>query len=65
MKKKKVNLPKLALNKEVISDLSQEKITGGAPTRVVSCIRTCILTVYDCPIPTLEGHSCVDLCDSL
>lgn len=62
MKKKKVNLSKLSLNKEVISHLSQEKITGGAPTRIMTCLGTCN-TVFDCPMPTLKGHSCVDLCE--
>ncbi|MBC9910302.1 class I lanthipeptide [Chitinophaga varians] len=42
MKKKKVNLPKLSLNKEVISDLSQDKIVGGAVTiREQTCLRSC------------------------
>ncbi|NML39142.1 hypothetical protein HHL17_18215 [Chitinophaga sp. G-6-1-13] len=42
MKKKKVNLPKLSLNKEVISDLSQDKIVGGVATiREQTCLRTC------------------------
>ena len=65
MKKKKVNLAKLSLNKEVISDLSQEKITGGAPTLIATCFATCVHTRFDCPVPTLKGHSCVDLCDLL
>ncbi|MBC9910300.1 class I lanthipeptide [Chitinophaga varians] len=42
MKKKRLNLPKLSLNKEVISELSQDKIVGGAVTILEqTCRRTC------------------------
>ncbi|RBL88073.1 class I lanthipeptide [Chitinophaga flava] len=52
MKKKKMNLPKLALNKEVISSLSQEKIAGGASAPgdnyVQSLHATYLCSVFDC-----------------
>ncbi|NLR68464.1 hypothetical protein HGH92_29430 [Chitinophaga varians] len=47
MKKKKVNLSKLSLNKEVISDLSQDKIVGGAITvREQTCLKTCFASCF-------------------
>ncbi|MBC9933534.1 class I lanthipeptide [Chitinophaga qingshengii] len=62
MKKKRLNLPKLSLSKEIISSLSQEKITGGAT--INTCYKTCI---YNCQPPTLRQLSCIcpvttDLC---
>ncbi|NML39141.1 hypothetical protein HHL17_18210 [Chitinophaga sp. G-6-1-13] len=63
MKKKKVNLPKLSLNKEVISYLSQEKITGGVPSRYRTCIGGCTETVFTCTIPTYQDLSCVVACE--
>ncbi|QJB31114.1 class I lanthipeptide [Chitinophaga oryzae] len=47
MKKKKVNLSKLTLNKEVIGNLSQEKITGGISSPRLTCLRTCLQTCLD------------------
>nr|WP_295876734.1 class I lanthipeptide [uncultured Chitinophaga sp.] len=51
MKKKKLNLSKLTLNKEVIGNLSQEKITGGVSsprlTCNLTCLRTCLQTCLD------------------
>ncbi|MBC9910303.1 hypothetical protein [Chitinophaga varians] len=61
MKKKKVNLPRLALQKEVISYLSQEKITGGAPTIIRTCTGSCQPSI-DCTQPTLRGNSCIIWC---
>ncbi|MBC9933527.1 class I lanthipeptide [Chitinophaga qingshengii] len=46
MKKKKLHLPKLSLSKEVISNLSQERIVGGATVREFTCIQTCRNTCY-------------------
>lgn len=53
MKKKKLNLSKLSLNKEVISHLSQEKMLGGAATVLEqtcrrSCFTSCLCTLFNC-----------------
>lgn len=65
MKKRKLNLPKLSLNKEVISSLSQGKITGGAGTQLQTCFGTCHGTLIDCPGPTVRGTSCVIPCEPI
>lgn len=66
MKKKKLNLPKLYLNKEVISSLSQEKIVGGATVREQTCFQTCFVSCF-CSLredgcPTAD-RTCVGVVD--
>ncbi|MGN7820501.1 hypothetical protein HGH92_06005 [Chitinophaga varians] len=56
MKKKKVNLAKLSLNKEVISNLSQKKITGGATYNGGFC------SVVGCQPQTQPLVSCFEVC---
>ncbi|MBC9933525.1 hypothetical protein [Chitinophaga qingshengii] len=47
MKKKKLNLPQLTLNKAVISNLSQDRITGGASSPRITCFETCVQTCLE------------------
>jgi len=61
MKKRKLNLPKLFLNKEIISSLSQEKIAGGMSAPLVTCLETCVLTC-GCQISMNDEISCVTGC---
>ncbi|WP_430410598.1 class I lanthipeptide [Kordia sp.] len=49
MKKNKKSLKKLSLNKDVISNLENGRINGGAPVSVVICP---IITRFNCPILT-------------
>ncbi|MBC9933523.1 class I lanthipeptide [Chitinophaga qingshengii] len=57
MKKKKLNLSKLFLNKDVISHLSQEKILGGAATVLEqTCRRSCYASCIAC---VTKDVSCV------
>ncbi|MBC9933533.1 class I lanthipeptide [Chitinophaga qingshengii] len=59
MKKKRLHLPKLSLSKEIISSLSQEKVTGGITvTRVISCAPTCTLACQE----SQQGVSCIEVC---
>jgi hypothetical protein len=64
MKKKKVNLAKLSLNKEVISHLSQEKVTGGATANTCykTCLQSCLCSVFDCQPQTQVKVSCLMVC---
>lgn len=66
MKRKKLNLAKLKLNKEVISDLSQEKIVGGATMPWETCGQTCqascFCTQFNCPSRDPNGITCVLTC---
>ncbi|QJB31115.1 class I lanthipeptide [Chitinophaga oryzae] len=58
MKKKKLNLPKLSLNKEVIGQLSQDKIMGGATVLENTCRRSCFQSCITCFVTCLN---CVTL----
>lgn len=49
MKKKKTSLKKLSLNKDVISSLENNQVTGGAPASLWICP---IDTRFNCPILT-------------
>ncbi|WP_298419483.1 class I lanthipeptide [uncultured Kordia sp.] len=49
MKKNKKSLKKLSLNKDVISNLENGRINGGAPITVVICP---IVTRFNCPVLT-------------
>ena len=49
MKKKKKNLKKLSLNKNVISNLENGQIVGGTLITIVVCP---IITRFNCPILT-------------
>ncbi|WP_206156081.1 class I lanthipeptide [Chitinophaga fulva] len=66
MKKKKVNLSKLFLNKEVIGSLSQEKIVGGATvleqTCRQSCFGSCLCTQINCLTKGDTCNSCIVTC---
>ncbi|NML39143.1 hypothetical protein HHL17_18220 [Chitinophaga sp. G-6-1-13] len=64
MKKRKLNLAKLSLNKEVISSLSQEKVTGGATANTCfkTCVQSCLCSVFDCQPQTQIRLSCLVLC---
>lgn len=66
MKKKKLHLPKLTLHKDVISDLSQEKMVGGATMPLETCGYTCgascWCTQLNCPSRDPNGVTCVPTC---
>ncbi|WP_212005923.1 class I lanthipeptide [Chitinophaga sp. HK235] len=61
MKKKKLNLRKLTLNKEVISDLSQQQIVGGG---TMPWDETCFCT-RDCVSWDVNGPTCFLSCRSV
>ncbi|SKA48195.1 hypothetical protein SAMN04488128_11037 [Chitinophaga eiseniae] len=67
MKKRKLTIPKLFLHKAVISDLSQQKITGGATLPWETCGQTicqasCQCTQFNCPSRDPNGVTCVLTC---
>ncbi|MBC9933522.1 class I lanthipeptide [Chitinophaga qingshengii] len=64
MKKRKLNLSKLTLNKDVISSLTQEKILGGATVEQTcrrSCNGSCLCpsVIIECVTQWASCHSCI------
>ena len=58
MKKKKVNLGKLSLDKEQVATLSQQTQIAGGATNVSACHPTCLTMNYTICITVCNGNNC-------
>lgn len=63
MKRKKLNLSKLSLKKDVISNLSQLRLMGGASTTTNTYFASCLcITAVDCPTRKDSCNFCTANC---
>ncbi|MBC9933524.1 class I lanthipeptide [Chitinophaga qingshengii] len=63
MKKRKLNLSKLSLKKDVISNLSQLRLVGGASTTTDTYFASCLcITAVNCPTKRDTCNFCTADC---